>query len=261
MAQVTLTPTTSAADAEPDGALVMPKSKLQELELDWLQRSAERLGCIGMDGNWYMKALVELRDSGLLFADFDQQRYKDRVRRVALAGQRSEGWCDEGLNGALKQLGIPPVTRYYAAEGEAILIVAQSEEQWPTAFDRLRDRVERWLSQNTTVDAEDPVMTLSKYGRMETTTRYLVEMPDGSVLHQEVKSGEEHCAVMLSFGIKSLYVDRHSTPESTIVTWIRTAIRNSHWTVMEASLKVGSLKPITGEVPMKELDDDDEDDE
>lgn len=36
-------------------------------------------------------------------------RYRALVRQVALEAAREEGWCDEGVNAAFRQLGLEPV--------------------------------------------------------------------------------------------------------------------------------------------------------
>lgn len=49
---------------------------------------------------------VSKRETALLRADYEQ--YRVAVREEAIKAQESEGWCDEGLNGALDRLGLEP---------------------------------------------------------------------------------------------------------------------------------------------------------
>lgn len=57
--------------------------------------------------------LAEARLKALLAVRAEFEAFKEQVREKAIEVAASNGWCDEGLNEVLKELGLEPKTRSF----------------------------------------------------------------------------------------------------------------------------------------------------
>lgn len=103
-----------------------------------------------------LRERVERGENAATTHERNLRRFKDQVRAKAIEVAASEGWCEEGLNEALSDLGLDPVRRSYHLEG--VVTYTRRKFSWDIeagSKDEAKEMLERLLEDDDSHSAYD----------------------------------------------------------------------------------------------------------